>query len=119
VWVDVLGTTVHRRAILDPDKRPTGKQVYWFDAITRDLLGMINRFGREYGVRVPFTNAKQLGVRIANELATLSQAGWKTAHLKMLHGDSVKRWAWSDAEHWDAGLITPADAENRAEGAIK
>jgi hypothetical protein len=98
VWVELMGALVYRRIIQDPDGRPTGHQIYHFDCTTADLLAMLNRYGREYGIRVPFSNAKQLGVRVANELETLRRGGWQTGMVKVIHGNRISRWQWSDAE---------------------
>ena len=66
---------------------------------------MLNRYGREYGVRVPFQNAKQLGVRMSNEGETLRSAGWSTQHLRTIHGQRWSRWIWTDDD------ITRTDAQ--------
>lgn len=101
LWCELLGVNVYRMPIEaaggDPDKVDM-HQLYWFEASTADLLAMLNRYGREYGVKVPFQNARQLGVRVSNELATLQSAGWSAEQARVLHGNRITRWAWSDAE---------------------
>lgn len=95
LWCELMGVKVYRDPIRDAEGK-TVSQRYWFDAATSDLLAMFNRYGREYGVKVPFQNAKQLGVRIANEMHTLNQSGWKQGQLKVIHGNRITRWQWSD-----------------------
>jgi DNA primase len=98
LWCDLMGVNVYRQILTDLSGAPTGHQLYWFEASTADLLAMLNRYGREYGVKVPFSNAKQLGVRISNEMVTLNQAGWRAAQARVIHGNRISRWQWSDAE---------------------
>lgn len=99
VWCELMGVTVERAAVRDSALQPTGFQTYAFEASTADLLAMINRYSREYGLKAPFSNARQLGVRIANEMDTLCRAGWEITPVKIVRGNRVSRWAWSDADH--------------------
>jgi len=55
---------------------------------------MMQRYGREYGIKVPFQNARQLGVRINNETATLEAAGWTVTRPKIVHGQRIATFAW-------------------------
>lgn len=104
IWCELMGVHVWREEIQDellpfdapPGKKAKCRQTFYFEAGTQDLLSMLNRYGREYGVKVPFTNARQLGVRIANELDTLKRAGWLPEPLKVVHGNRISRWRWTD-----------------------
>ncbi|HQS59935.1 MAG TPA: CHC2 zinc finger domain-containing protein [Gallionellaceae bacterium] len=96
LWVELMGVTVWREEVIDGANELKRKQTYYFDAGTQELLSMLNRYGREYGVKVPFSNARQLGVRIANELDTLKRAGWAPSQLKVVHGNRITRWQWTD-----------------------
>lgn len=98
VWCEVLGVHVRRARTVDDAGNEGRHWRYWFDSTTADVLSMMNRYGREFGVRVPFQNAKQLGVRMSNEGDTLRAAGWSRTLLRTLHGDRVCRWTWTDAE---------------------
>ncbi|MDH5634047.1 MAG: CHC2 zinc finger domain-containing protein [Gammaproteobacteria bacterium] len=96
VWCSMMGMEVEREAIKDEAGDNTGRQVYWFLASTGELLAMMQRYGREYGIKVPFQNAKQLGVRINNELHTIEAAGWKVTHRKVIHGTRYAEFSWRD-----------------------
>ena len=120
VWCELMGVKVWREQVKDLDNNPTKEQLYWFEASTADLLSMMNRYGRDFGVKVPFSNAKQLGVRIANEIQTLQSAGWSAEQARVIHGTRISRWQWADGVE-----STPAPAKKspptppRAEGAIQ
>lgn len=100
LWCDLMGVNILRKPFEVADG-PKGEysrhQMYWFEASTADLLSMINRYGREYGVKVPFQNARQLGTRIVNEMETLQRAGWRIGHARTIHGNRISRWEWADA----------------------
>ncbi len=96
LWVEMLGVMVWREEIPEIDNPLKNRQTFYFDAGTQDLLAMLSRYGREYGVKVPFTNARQLGVRISNELDTLKRAGWMPNPLKVVNGNRITRWQWTD-----------------------
>jgi len=96
VWCPIMGTLVHREAIEDELGRETGKHYYWFECSTADLMDMMNKFGREYGVKVPFKNSRQLGCRINNEKGTLQDAGWSITHVKAVHGVRIAQFSWRD-----------------------
>ena len=91
-----LGIQVERRVIQDDIGQPTGRQYYYFIASTRELLQMMQRYGREYGVKVPFSNPRQLGVRMKNEMQTIKNSGWSMADHKIVHGSRFKRFTWTD-----------------------
>lgn len=96
VWCELMGVWVYREEIgdqADPKNRP---QTFYFDCSTQDLLSMLMRYGREYGIKNPFTNARQLGCRITNELSTLKRAGWLSEQLKVVNGNRISRWRWTD-----------------------
>lgn len=97
VWSSLLDIEVHREAEVGEDGG-TGRQVYWFKASTVDLLAMMRRYAREYGISVPFQNPRQLGVRMANEEATLRDAGWRWEHDKKVRGMRITRFSWIDDE---------------------
>jgi DNA primase len=103
IWCELMGVHVWREEIMDElpsfetlDGKMKYRQTFYFDASTQDLLSMLNRYGREYGMKVPFTNARQLGVRVANELDTLKRAGWSATQVKVVHGNRISRWRWTD-----------------------
>lgn len=98
LWCELMGVIVWREEIEDEANPMKRRQTFYFEAGTQDLLSMLNRYGREYGVKVPFTNARQLGVRIANELDTLKRAGWSATQLKVVHGNRISRWRWTDGD---------------------
>lgn len=96
IWCDLMGMHVWREELVsevDPLKK---RQTFYFDAGTADLLAMLNKYGREYGVKVPFGSARQLGVRVTNEGETLIRAGWRREPIKMVHGEQIYRWRWTD-----------------------
>jgi DNA primase len=97
LWCELLGLKVAREEIVQ-DGRGIGHHYYTFRCTTADLLSMMMRYGREYGVRVPFVNAKQLGVRIANEIATIRAEGWSPTADKVIHGNRITLWSWTDYE---------------------
>lgn len=97
VWCPMMGIDVRREAILDELQTPTGRQIYSFEGSTADLLAMMQRYGREYGIKVPFVNARQLGVRINNEMGTLEEAGWAITKARVVHGNRIAHFAWRDA----------------------
>jgi len=57
-----------------------------FSASGRDLLMALQILGKNKGFKFPFSNAKQLGIRIANDSDVLEKAGWKREHEKTVHG---------------------------------
>ena len=96
VWCPVMGINVERIAIAEEDGTPTGRRVYSFKATTADLLSMMQRYGREYGIKIPFQNARQLGVRINNEMGTLEESGWTITKDKVIHGQRIAKFEWRD-----------------------
>jgi hypothetical protein len=96
LWCELMGLPVFRESIvdeLDPGKQ---RQTYYFEASSGDLLSILNRFGREYGAKVPFANARQFGVRVTNEMDTLMRAGWDIGMVRKVHGERISRWRWTD-----------------------
>ena len=57
-----------------------------FVASGRDLLMALQILGKNKGFKFPFSNAKQLGIRIANDSDVLEKAGWRREHEKTVHG---------------------------------
>gem|GEM_PF-896805 len=57
-----------------------------FLASGKDLLMALQILGKNKGFKFPFSNAKQLGIRIANDSDVLDKAGWKREHEKTVHG---------------------------------
>jgi len=57
-----------------------------FLATGRDLLMALQVLGKNKGFKFPFSNAKQLGIRIANDSDVLEKAGWKREHARTVHG---------------------------------
>ena len=96
VWCDLMGVWVYREEVIDEANPMKYRQTFYFDASTQDLLSMLLRYGREYGVKVPFSNARQLGVRVANELDTLTRSGWLQENIKKVNGNRISRWRWTD-----------------------
>jgi DNA primase len=96
LWCELMGVVVWREEVPGETNPLKTRQTFYFEASTADLLSMLNRYGREYGVKVPFTNAKQLGVRVTNEMDTLKRAGWEMEQIKVVHGNRITRWRWTD-----------------------
>lgn len=96
VWCQLMGIMVHRTQLVDELGNPTGRHSYSFEASTSDLLQMMQRYGREYGIKVPFQNSRQLGVRINNEKDTLTDAGWEICHKRTVHGTRIAEFVWTD-----------------------
>ncbi len=57
-----------------------------FVASTRDVLIALQILAKNKGFKLPFSNAKQLGVRFANEEDVLRKAGWIREPDKIVHG---------------------------------
>jgi len=68
-----------------------------FVATSRDLLMALQILSRNKGFKLPFSNAQQLGVRLANEADVLGPAGWCWEREKIVHGTRyhrfTKRWS--------------------------
>jgi Zn ribbon nucleic-acid-binding protein len=97
IWCELMGVFVWREDVTDDIDPLKKRQTFYFDAGTADLLSILSRYGREYGVKVPFSNARQLGVRIANEMDTLKRSGWDIGYVRKVHGERISRWRWTDA----------------------
>ncbi len=96
VWCSMMGLNVCRDDGVDEFDELSGPKVYSFEASTADLLSMMQRYAREYGLKIPFKNARQLGVRINNEIHTLEEAGWSVTGTKKVNGTRYARFAWQD-----------------------
>ena len=96
VWCPIMGLKVRRDPIVDELMQPSGQHYYSFEASTADLLAMMQRYGREYGIKVPFQNARQLGCRINNEMTTLESAGWTISRARTVHGQRIGNFTWRD-----------------------
>lgn len=97
LWCGMMGTHVDRIIAVDEFEEPTGLQSYSFEASTSDLLAMFQRYAREHAIKVPFQNARQLGVRINNELHTLEAAGWTLKQSRTVRGTRYVNFAWTDS----------------------
>lgn len=95
VWCSLMGLHVERSEVRDEEGGVT-RQTYMFEASTGDLLAMMQRYGREYGIRVPFQNSRQLGVRINNEMHTLEESGWSIMKARKVHGNRIAQFVWRD-----------------------
>lgn len=106
VWCELMGSRVYREAMVDEAEPLKRRQTFYFECSTADLLTILNRYGREIGIKVPFSNAKQLGVRISNEMDTLKRAGWAAEQVKVVHGNRISRWRWTDGEAHDSSALS-------------
>lgn len=97
IWCELMGVEVYRET-LDGADLQRKQATFYFECSTADLLAILNRYGREHGVKVPFQNAKQLGVRITNEMAVLTRAGWEARQVRKVHGSRISRWQWTEPE---------------------
>jgi len=57
-----------------------------FVASSRDLLMALQILSKNKGFKLPFSNTKQLGVRLANETSVLEKAGWSWEREKVVRG---------------------------------
>jgi hypothetical protein len=96
IWCELMGVWVWREEVIDLGNPHKRRQTFYFEGSTQDLLSMLLRFGREFGIKVPFSNARQLGVRISNEIETLRRAGWWLSQVKVVNGNRISRWRWTD-----------------------
>jgi len=96
VWCPMMGIYIDRDNGEDEFGLSTRPRIYSFEASTADLLAMMQRYAREYGLKIIFKNARQLGVRINNELSTLEEAGWSIIYTKKVNGTRYFRYAWAD-----------------------
>lgn len=98
VWCPVMGMDVNRDIGKDEFGEPDRPAMYFFETCTSDLLSMMQRYAREYGLRIPFQTGRQLGVRITNELKTLEEAGWSITPTKKVRGTRYANFAWRDEQ---------------------
>jgi hypothetical protein len=63
-----------------------------FTASARDLLIAFQILSKQKGYRLPFSNSRQLGVRLANESEVLQQAGWSWQRTKVVNGTRYHRY---------------------------
>lgn len=97
LWSELMGLSVYRELIPNADNPARQRQTYYFECGTADLLSILNRFGREHGVKIPFSNARQFGVRIANDRDTLQRAGWEIGRVRTINGKRILRWRWTNS----------------------
>ena len=57
-----------------------------FVASSRDLLMAFQVLSKKKGYRLPFSNSRQLGVRLSNESSVLEKGGWQWKREKIVHG---------------------------------
>ncbi len=55
----------------------TNEEYVEFEASSHDLFMNFVKLAKNYGIRNPYTNPKQLGVRLVNEEKALREAGWE------------------------------------------
>ncbi|MGI8784057.1 MAG: hypothetical protein ACR2L2_10475 [Acidobacteriota bacterium] len=80
---------------LDFSKRLNGGEApaeISFVASARDLLMTLQILSKNKGFKLPFSNTKQLGVRLANETGVLEKAGWEWKREKVVHGVRYHRF---------------------------
>ncbi len=71
----------------------TTEGVVEFEASSHDLFMNFTRLAKNYGIRNPYGNPKQLGVRLVNEEKALKEAGWEVIkkqgcnHWKIVNGE--------------------------------
>lgn len=66
-----------------------------FVASSRDLLMALQVLSKNKGFKLPFSNTKQLGVRLANENPVLEKAGWSWSRERIVHGLRYHRFTKS------------------------
>lgn len=96
VWCAMMGLEVFREPLDDGDGVPTGQHQYHFEATMGGLLDMMRRYAKEFGMKVPFENARQLAARRRNEDKTLEGAGWIFRPSRKVHGEQYWEIAWKD-----------------------
>ncbi len=75
---------------VDEAKAPCGVS---FVASARDLLMALQILSKNKGFKLPFSNTKQLGVRLGNEASVLEKAGWTIEREKIVNGVRYQRFA--------------------------
>ena len=96
LWCELMGVDIYREEIADAIDPLAIRQTYYFECGTADLLSILHRFGREYGIKIQFSNSRQFGVRIANDRETLQRSGWEIGFIKTVRGERISRWRWTD-----------------------
>ena len=66
-----------------------------FVASSRDLLMAFQVLCKNKGFKLPFSNSKQLGVRLSNESEVMEKSGWSWQREKIIHGIRYYRFAKS------------------------
>ncbi len=74
------------------DETKTTREVS-FVASARDLLMALQILSKNKGFKLPFSNTKQLGVRLGNEAHVLEKAGWIIEREKIVNGVRYQRFA--------------------------
>jgi hypothetical protein len=89
------GEDFRREYYLDFEKVQNGdgniKELH-FTAGSSDLLIALQVLSKNKGFRLPFTNTRQLGVRLANESSVLEKAGWTRDPEKTIRGQRYHRF---------------------------
>lgn len=94
VFVPVMGIEVTRTKSEIDIYDPPQCYIYSFITTTQALLAMMQRYGRDQGIKVPFQSSKQLGVRMSNEIKTLEDDGWEIVREKIVRGTRYTRFSW-------------------------
>jgi len=64
-----------------------------FVASARDLLMALQILSKNKGFKLPFSNTKQLGVRLGNEATVLEKAGWTIEREKIVNGVRYQKFS--------------------------
>jgi len=95
VWSNTLQCRVHKTHETDVQRNRTGDVTYSFEASSQDLLAMFQRYAREHGIRSPFKNARQLGVRMSNQKTAIEEAGWTIELARRARTMRINRYSWT------------------------
>lgn len=96
VWCTIMQSKVERNTEKDEFDEVSTPTTYSFETNTNDLLAMMQRYAREYGIKIPFKTSRQLGVRITNEMHTLVEAGWSRVPTRKVRGTRFYELTWAD-----------------------
>ena len=77
---------------------PLDKSYVEFEASSQDLFVVFGKLGRNIGIKSPYSNAMQLGVRLSNDEGALREGGWivrkkdGVKYWRILHGEKRYRF---------------------------